>query len=495
MIVLIIACLGVATVLSSILWMKVHPFLALVLGSLVVLGLQPLTIQEPPAATPQPAAVQESLTDPASSTTVVKPAPKYETITQRLSSAIADTFKKIGLSILMASIVGVCLLESGAAVRIVQAIQGTFGGKRTLPALSVSSFILAIPVYFDTVFYLLLPLAKAFSKKRGGDYLLSVMAIIVGATMAHSLVPPTPGPLLVASQLGVPIGTMMLAGGIVGSIAAACGYAYGVWCNKHITIDQSLIDEGTADTKSELKADEKVQWEAPPMSFAFAIFPLAVPALLIAGGEVAKSIFETQIAASPAWSRVVDTVSDASFALCIAAAIGLMQLRYQCSRRTDSSKAISTWISKSLSDGGMILLLTCAGGAFGSSLKQLGIADAIASHFPAVLTPFGLLWLSFILTAIIRGAQGSATVAMITTVGVVSPLVQSIELPFNTVYIALAIGCGSKPLAWMNDSGFWQVCAMTGMSTKQTLQTFSAALTIMGVAGFTATLVGAWLIP
>ena len=493
MTVLVIACIGVATVLSSILWMKVHPFLALVLGTLVVLALQPLTTQGQPSVVPVPTTTQESLPNPVGSSTVVTKAKAYETITQRLSSAIADTFKKIGLSILMASIVGVCLLESGAAVRIVQAIQGTFGGKRTLPALSVSSFILAIPVYFDTVFYLLLPLAKAFAKKRGGDYLLSVIAIIVGATMAHSLVPPTPGPLLVASQLGIPIGTMMLAGMIVGSIAATCGYGYGVWCNKHISITMSLNDEGSEPTEAELAA--QIRWEPPPISFAFAIFPLAVPAMMIAGGEIAKSLFAEQIAASPSWSRVVDTVSDASFALCIAAAIGLLQLRYQCSRRTDASKAISRWISKSLSDGGMILLLTCAGGAFGSSLKQLGIADAIASHFPAVLTPFGLLWLSFLLTAIIRGAQGSATVAMITTVGVVSPLVQSIELPFNTVYIALAIGCGSKPLAWMNDSGFWQVSAMTGMTTKQTLQTFSAALTIMGVVGFAVTLAGAWLLP
>jgi GntP family gluconate:H+ symporter len=106
-----------------------------------------------------------------------------------------------------------------------------------------------------------------------------------------------------------------------------------------------------------------------------------------------------------------------------------------------------------------------------------------------------MLVMAFALTAVIRVAQGSATVAMITSAAIVAPVMQSVALPFHPIYVALAIGCGSKPLPWMNDSGFWQVATMTGMTTGQTLRSFSVALTIMGVVGFAVTLLGAWVLP
>jgi gluconate:H+ symporter, GntP family len=113
-----------------------------------------------------------------------------------------------------------------------------------------------------------------------------------------------------------------------------------------------------------------------------------------------------------------------------------------------------------------------------------------------MIAPHSLLIGAFLLTALIRIAQGSATVAMITAVGIVSPFVQGdSNLPFHTVYLALAIGCGAKMMPWMNDSGFWQVSSMSGLTVGQTLRTFSAALSIMGLVGMGITLVGAWVLP
>ncbi|GIW99009.1 MAG: hypothetical protein KatS3mg111_2342 [Pirellulaceae bacterium] len=110
-------------------------------------------------------------------------------------------------------------------------------------------------------------------------------------------------------------------------------------------------------------------------------------------------------------------------------------------------------------------------------------------------TPWGLLVMAFAVTTLIRAAQGSATVAMMTSVAIISPMLDTVDLPFHRLYVALAIGCGSKPLSWMNDSGFWQVCTMTGMTVPQTLKTFTVALTLMGLIGFGLTLLGAWLLP
>jgi gluconate:H+ symporter, GntP family len=183
-------------------------------------------------------------------------------------------------------------------------------------------------------------------------------------------------------------------------------------------------------------------------------------------------------------------IGDPIFALLISCLLGIALMKMTVDNKTTQSV-----MAKSVADAGTVLLLTCAGGGFGVALKDLGVGEAIVKIFPNTLTPTGLLVTAFGTTALIRGAQGSATVAMITTVAIVESLVSKVELTYHPVYLALAIGCGSKPLAWMNDSGFWQVASMTGMTAIQTLKTFSAALTIMGCVGFLVVLLGSWFLP
>jgi len=398
--------------------------------------------------------------------------PNEITVAKRLAHGIADTFEKIGLPIVFASIVGGCLLESGAATRIVRAIVHVFGPKRIAPALTVSGFLMAIPVYFDTVFYLLLPLAKAVARDRPQNYLISVMAIIVGATMAHSLVPPTPGPLFVANELGVPIGLMMLGGTFVGGTASAVGFAYGIWCSKWLTLDLPALGESREGSH-----------EKQP-TLILAVMPLVVPLGMIATAEAISLVQSSRPTA------LVGLIGEPTFALLIAATIGLALLRSKL-----NGIETRTIVSKSIADAGVILLLTCAGGGFGFALKELGVGPAIVDLYPKLMSPLGLLCMAFGTTAIIRVAQGSATVAMTTTAGIMLPLVTSIELPYHPLYIALAIGCGAKLLPWMNDSGFWQVASMTGMTTTQTLKTFTIALTLMGCVGFCVVLIGSIFLP
>jgi GntP family gluconate:H+ symporter len=400
----------------------------------------------------------------------------------RLTDGFAKTFRKLGIPVTMAAIVGVCLLQSGAATRLVQAIMHIFGPRGTAPALTASGFVLGIPVFFDNVFYLLLPLAKAVGRQRPEKFLTAVMAIIVGATMAHSLVPPTPGPLFVAEQMRVSVGLMMLGGLVVGSVAAACGFAYGQFCGRWLSLRPDEIRE---DEIQVAKTTESIPlW--------FAALPIGLPIALLGGSEVIEFIATSDNPSSSIttlyqWTAVLN---DPSLIFIGAALTALLLLRCY-----GPSGSISRSVAKGLSDAGVIVLLTCAGGAFGAALQQLNLADAIGAQFAGMTQPWGLLFTGFFLTTIIRAAQGSATVAMLTSSAIIAPAIEATALPFHPLYMALAIGCGSKPLPWMNDSGFWQVTTMTGMTPKQTLKSFSVALTIMGVVGFSVTLLGAWLFP
>lgn len=433
---------------------------------------------------------------------------RYTKLGSQLADGFSKTFQRLGIPVTMAAIVGICLLESGAAVRLVSAIVALWGARGTAPALTVSGFLLGVPVYFDNVFYLLLPLAKAVGRQRPTFYLTAVMAIIVGATMAHSLVPPTPGPLLVATELGVSIGAMMLGGCFVGSIAAAAGLAYGTLCSRWISLSPDQASDKKMDKNSD-KNSESPSEHRRQVSLWIAPLPIALPMLVLSSSEIVKYLTSTTTssAASSAASSAeglfgsftsalalagpaLSVVSDPNLLFIATAVLSIMVLRYYTDRQT-----VSKSVARGLTDAGTIVLLTCAGGAFGAALQQLGLADALRDRYAGFTTPWGMLMTGFFLTAIIRAAQGSATVAMITSVAIIAPVISSIDLPFHPVYVALAIGCGSKPLPWMNDSGFWQVATMTGMSTTQTLQTFTVALTLMGCVGFAVTLLGAWLLP
>ena len=160
-----------------------------------------------------------------------------------IAQGFGSTTAAIGLIIALASVIGACLFESGAAERIVLSIRNLLGEEHAALAFVPSGFLLCIPAFFDTVFYLLLPIGKALRRKTGKDYLLYILAIVAGATMAHSLVPPTPGPSFVADALKIRIATMMLAGTVIGLISATAGYLFALWANRRWNIPLRDHDE------------------------------------------------------------------------------------------------------------------------------------------------------------------------------------------------------------------------------------------------------------
>ena len=206
-----IVALSVLVVLGAILLFRLHAFLTLLLAGLLVSALTGETALQNYAD----GQVQSQKMTQKQADSFVKSSPP-----SRLTSAFGETAGKIGILIALASVIGQCLLESGAARTIVDRMLKLVGPKRAPEALAASSFVLGIPVFFDTVFYLMVPLARSLRRRVGNDYVLFILAILAGGSLAHSLIPPTPGPLFVAQEFGVEIGVMLMAGLVIGGCSS-----------------------------------------------------------------------------------------------------------------------------------------------------------------------------------------------------------------------------------------------------------------------------------
>ncbi len=405
------------------------------------------------------------------------------TIAARVANGFGSMCGKVGIIIAMAGIIGKCLLDSGAADRIVRTTLKWFGERGAPASFMISGFFLGIPVFFDTVFYLMIPLGKAMRVRTGHSYLLYVLTIVCGATMAHSLVPPTPGPLIVAEELGVDLGLMILVGGTVGLLCAIYGYFYATIINKYFELPlRETPDFSLAELEASMQVGED---ELPP--FWLAILPILLPVLLISMVTFIGSFPETVDANT---KSIILTLGDKNIALIFSAALAMLMLVRQKRR---SLQELSTSVQAALASAGVIILITAAGGAFGSVLRETGIEDLI--HSLPTSSPIMLCVFGFLVTAAIRTAQGSATVAMITAAGIMSGIAQSGDLSFHPVYLAAAIGCGSKPVSWMNDSGFWVITRMSGMTETEGLKFIAPMTTSMGCVGLIFVLIGVTVLP
>ncbi len=410
-------------------------------------------------------------------------------IGKRLADAFGNTSGKIGILIALGSIIGACLMKSGGAERIVRSFLGLFGKKNASLALMSGSFLLSIPVFFQTVFYLMLPLIKSLGIHNPKKYSLYLMMVIAGGVMAHSLVPPAAGPLFVAQALGIDTGTMIIGGFDLGIFTSLCGYVYALWANKKWDLPMRDTPDVSID---DLKAlSEKENSELP--SIWISVIPVVLPLVLI----TANSLSDLSDKASEAnlspfqknWVSVFSVLGDPNIALAISAAIALFLL----SSRMKNTKNFQKVVAESISSAGVIILITTAGGVFGKMLEQTGIGislSGLASSYQMAILP-----LAFFITAAVRTVQGSAMVAMVTAAGVMSGISSGAGLEFNTVYVALAIGCGSKIFTWMNDSAFWIVTEMCAMEEKETIRHFSFLSMVMGFSGLIAIMILSKFLP
>lgn len=390
----------------------------------------------------------------------------------RVTSGLGEYFGKLAILIVCASIIGRCLLDSGAADRIVRSLLHALGEQFAPAALTVSSFVLGIPVFFDTVFYLMIPIAKSLRIRTSGNYLLYVLAIVAGASMAHSLVPPTPGPLTVAELLNVDLAHMMMGGAVVGAVAAAMGMLWATFLNRRFTLE--LPEE---DLAVEQSTSQRPESELPGLMAS--LTPIVLPVLLISLSSLPNMDFQ-----------IIDILSDKNVALLISAGLALYVYVSSC---RPTRQEMSDALQSAISSAGTVLLITCAGGAFGKVLHQTNVASLLQELPDA--SPVLLVVIAFLVTAAVRTAQGSGTVSMITAAGIFGPLVGGGDAGVAPLYIALAIGAGSKPVSWMNDSGFWIITRLSGMSETQGLKYVSTMMIVMGLAGLSVVIAGVVLFP
>ncbi len=408
---------------------------------------------------------------------------------QRVAEGFGRTTLDIGILIAMASILGTCLMAARGAERIVYSLQSAVGMRRTPLAFLGSGFLLGIPMFAEAVFYLLLPLAKAMWSKTRAHYVLYVLAIVAGATMTHSLVPPTPGPLFAANELGVNLSTMMLQGALIGGIAALSGFGYAVWADRRWAIpvrDAAFLESAENSSATTAGGNAAAPVGLPPLIPS--LLPILLPVVLISAASVLES---NPGWALPGWVRsAVRILGDKNLALTISAGMAILLLAVR--NRGDAAGTRAS-IRTAIVEAGEIILVIAAGGALGQVLRQAGMEELAHAAVPE--WKLALLPMAWGITAIIRVAQGSATVAMITAVGIVAPIAATISLGFHPVYVAVAIGCGSKIGMWMNDSGFWVISRMSGMTEAETLKTASAMVFVEGCVGLVATMVFAVLWP
>ena len=483
--------LSVAWVVITIAKFKLHPFLAMISGAILV-GLFSGPLPEPTIENKGLFHNRVDLQKTDSSHSNFSLAVKWSLL------GFGNTAGGIGLIIALAAIVGTCMLKSGAAERVVRHLLSVFGEKRAGLVLLLSGFLLSIPVFFDTVFFLLIPLARAMAMRAGGRYLYFVIAMAGAGAITHSMVPPTPGPLVIAEFLKIELGYALIAGLCASLPLAGMVLWLAAWFEKKFSFPMREVGGISGeDLKNTLAKDEK---ELPPLFLSY--LPILLPVVLISLISLLKVLGGQGMdlgALTPSMENpnflILSFFGEPNVAMGLAALVSVILIfRQQRISIKKEKPSLGKTLEAPLMTAGSIILITGAGGAYGGMIRLSGVGDVIAQY--ATRMDLSYVLLAWGITAFIRIAQGSATVAMITGAGLMASIIgDGSALPYHPVYVFLAIGFGSITLSWMNDSGFWVVQKLSGLTEREMLKTWSVLLTLISVVGVFLSFVGANLLP
>ena len=411
---------------------------------------------------------------------LVTPAVPLAEVPATMTGAFGDVMAAIGIPILMAAVIGKCLMDSGAAERIVRAFLARTGDDRSEVALLGSSFVLSVPVFVDNVFYLLAPLGRSMYARTGTKYPLYIAVLSAGGLATHMLVPPTPGPLAMAETLNVDVGLAMMVGAAVAiPVAGVAGLGYGYWIDRRLDIPLRDAMGATADALQEKAASAT---DALP-GLGEALLPIVLPVVLI-GANTATDAFAPESGVA----GVTGFLGDPSVALTLAA-LAAAATHYRVSAL--GADAFREALVDALKSGGHIIAITAAGGAFGGLLRTAGVGEYIANGLAEAGIP--LLVTGWLVGGVIRVAQGSGTVAVLTGASMMAPLMEGV--PVHPVYMMAAIGTGALLFSWYNDSGFWIVNEVAGLTPAETFKTWSVVNTVMAVTGLLLVLLLSVVLP
>ncbi len=373
----------------------------------------------------------------------------FAEIVNSVNSGFGDIVGHIGLVIVIGCIIGTFLEESGGAYVMAQGIVRLAGKKRVPLAMLIVGCFISIPVYADSGFVILSPLNKAITKKSGVSLACTAIALSLGLTITHCLVPPTPGPVAATAILGADLGLVILIGLIVSMFVAAESYFFVTRYASRTYIDP--------DPDGEITVEEDDAKDKPSALRSF--LPVVVPLVLI----VLKSI--SDFPGAPFGEGVAASVLRFIGEPVIALIIGMI-LSFFLPKKFDRELLSTTgWVGKSLTSAAVIIMITAAGGSFGMILRNSGIADILGESLAGANVG---IWLPFIIAAALKSAQGSSTVAIVTTASLIAPMMEALGFvsPVGKALAVMSLCSGAMVMSHVNDSFFWVVTQLSGMNVK-----------------------------
>lgn len=377
------------------------------------------------------------------------------------------TIGYIGIVIAAGTVIGFILERSGGALVMATSVLRWVGEARSALAMSITGGVVSIPVFCDSGFVILSSLARSLAAKANASMALYAVALSLGLYTTHVFIPPTPGPIAAAGTLGADIGTVMIVGLVVAVPVLIATYLFAAFMGSRIYIDPTQDHEQVASTSA---AHDPRELPSPAMAFA----PILIPIVLIALKSVAE--FPARPFGDGAFSDLLSFIGNPNVALIVGVFLAFLTVRKR------GAEVYGDWVGEGLTQAGTIILITGAGGALGKVLQ----ATAIGEYLGDVLASWNIgILLPFVIAAALKTAQGSSTVAIITTASLVVPLLEALGLDtgLGPVLVTLAIGAGAMTVSHANDSYFWVVSQCSGMSPQQAYMLQTVGSGVGGVTG------------
>ena len=434
MITLLITLLSLGVILVAISKFDIHPFLALFIGAIgfgICVGMP------------------------------------TELILKSVKDGFGGVLGNIGLLILLGVTIGTFLEKTGGAMVLAQKVLSWIGEKSIMLAMMLSGWILSIPVFGDSTFIMMNPISKSLSFKGKVPYAATTVALALGATASHSLVPPTPGPIAAAGIINADLGMVIFWGIVVSLISLVPCYYF---VKKYVT--KIELEPKFAEGEQQESSGKK---PSAFKSFLPIIFPLLLIILASVASYPSKPFGENQL------TDIILFLGTPIIALLLGAF-----LSFTLPEKFDRQVLSSTgWIGDSLVIAAPVILITGAGGIFGKMLQNSGIADIVTSNMS---TANWGIFLPFIIAFFLKTAQGSSTVAMITTASIIAPILGTLGLDSESmrVFAVLAIGAGAIAISHANDSFFWAVTQLSGLTIKEGNKSHSVGTVIMAFTSILA---------
>jgi gluconate:H+ symporter, GntP family len=396
-------------------------------------------------------------------------------VVESVNDGFGGLMKGIGIVIVAGTIIGVILEKSGAAYRMAEVVLRVIGNKRPQLAMSIIGYIVSIPVFCDSGFIILTSLKKALAKRAKVAIASMSVALATGLYATHTLVPPTPGPIAAAGNIGAEnyLGTIILIGLFVAIPAVIVGYFWAVKVASKIEVPEDTDDSG-------LDYDEIIKSFGEMPSTFKAFLPIVLPIVLIGIGSIAAlSGSDTGLIN---FLKFLGAPSVALLLGVFAAFLLLPKL---------NEETMTNWIGEGLKGAAPILLITGAGGAFGKVIANSGVADLIANMNMDALSGAWFLLIPFLIAAALKTAQGSSTASLVITSTLIAPLLPTMGIvgAIPLALVVMAIGAGAMTVSHVNDSFFWVITEFSGMKVTDAYKAQTMATLLQGVTTITVTMI------